>query len=192
MPGAYLLTSEKSRSCVMRKRAAFLCGLPHDGVVLPRDAFRRNGIDVMPQFSEHRHESSGQILVELDPHRTWAPATSRSSCADAAAKTMAARTSCSAATDGTTASAAPYPSRMFPMAASAVARLCLNWYTDSPICQTRLSIRKRDTAPPADSATFKPAPPGLARQWAGHRPVASLSHQTPPFICAIRARAPSS
>lgn len=46
-------------------------------------------------FSDAR-KYAGQILVELDPHRTGASATGRSSCADAAAKVMAARTSGSA------------------------------------------------------------------------------------------------
>ena len=72
---------------------AGLGGLPHDGVVLPGDPFGRHRVDVVAQLSEHRDELAGQVLVELDSHRTWVSATGSSSCADAAANAMAARMS---------------------------------------------------------------------------------------------------
>ena len=57
-----ILCDEEALTC--------LGGLPHDIVDSRGDVFRWHGVNVVPQRSKHRNESSRQILVELDPHRT--------------------------------------------------------------------------------------------------------------------------
>jgi hypothetical protein len=72
-----------------------LCRAPHGAVVLTPNAFAWYGIDIVPEVGEEWHQPGRQVLVELDPHRTWAAPTGRSSCAEAAANAIAARTSAS-------------------------------------------------------------------------------------------------
>jgi hypothetical protein len=46
-----------------------LCGGPHV-VVLARQLFKRNRIDVVPELREKPHERVRPVVVELDLHRT--------------------------------------------------------------------------------------------------------------------------
>src|SRR5439155_10044912 len=56
----------------------------------------RPGADLVTQLGEDRGKPGGQVLVELDVHGLLGiPGTGMSSCADAAANAMAARTSSS-------------------------------------------------------------------------------------------------
>jgi hypothetical protein len=66
-----------------------------DIVIPPGEVLIRNRVDIMSEVSEELDELMRQVLVELDVHRTTASPTGRSSCADAAANAMAARTSTS-------------------------------------------------------------------------------------------------
>ena len=47
MPGVYRRMSEKSRSCVMKKRCVACVALQTCGSILPVQALHINGIDVM-------------------------------------------------------------------------------------------------------------------------------------------------
>lgn len=75
--------------------AGRLSGSPHDIVILSGDVLVRNRIDVVAEVGQELDKLMGQVLVQLDVHRPSAPATGRSSCAEAAANAMAARTSIS-------------------------------------------------------------------------------------------------
>ena len=56
-----------------------LCRAPHDIVVLSSDVFGQYSIDVVSEGCQERHEPSRQVLVKLDPHRTCAAPTGKSS-----------------------------------------------------------------------------------------------------------------
>ena len=55
--------------------AGSLSGGPHDVVIPPADVFLGNSVDIVSEVSEELYELMRQVLVELDVHRTEAPAT---------------------------------------------------------------------------------------------------------------------
>lgn len=68
---------------------------PDDLVVSTCKPLGQHGVDIMRQACKNGDECVGNILVQLDSHRTCASETGRSSWAEAAAKAIAARTSVS-------------------------------------------------------------------------------------------------
>lgn len=61
--------SEKSRSWEIRKTVPGLSGLSDFLVGLPYKVLRPYGVNVVPQLTQFRDQTLGQILIELDFQR---------------------------------------------------------------------------------------------------------------------------